>query len=257
MIPALAVQQPGLGVVTADNLNTYVQGGALLSNLQAFIGVAGMIVYTTGYSAVGDGGQGAWTWNAGLTSGDNLSTVLPNGSVQGGWQKLNVGTLPPGTAIVNYAGVNESGLLIADYGTGFGVGLVFQAVNTANCTTVSIESSTAQQVGSITQTSTTTAFNTTSDRRLKRKIRSTERGLETLMRISARDFEFAAEPGRTVQGFIAQDLHAVYPEAVTVGGDDPKTEPWSVDYGRLTPLLVRAVHELKEQVDALRARLGE
>ena len=54
---------------------------------------------------------------------------------------------------------------------------------------------------------------------------------------------------RRIQGFIAQDLYKVYPEAVTVGGDDAKKSPWSVDYGRLSPLLVKAVQELKSLFD--------
>lgn len=89
MPPALAVQQPGLGSVTADNFNTYVQGGALLANLQNFIGLPGMTVYMIGYNGIGDGGQGTWTWNSGLTSGDGVSTILPNGSIQGGWVRLD------------------------------------------------------------------------------------------------------------------------------------------------------------------------
>jgi hypothetical protein len=40
---------------------------------------------------------------------------------------------------------------------------------------------------------------------------------------------------------------------VTVGGNDPATNPWQVDYGRLTPFLVKAVQELKTRNDALQA----
>ena len=89
MIPALAVQQPGLGVVTADNLNTYIQGGTLLANLQSFTGISGMSCYLVGYTAIGDGGQGMWTWNSGLTSGNNTTTILPFGSLLGGWQRVS------------------------------------------------------------------------------------------------------------------------------------------------------------------------
>jgi hypothetical protein len=53
-------------------------------------------------------------------------------------------------------------------------------------------------------------------------------------------------------------LIKVYPEAVTTNGDDGKVKldkmkmGWGVDYGRLTPLIVRAVQELKADNDNLR-----
>ena len=111
-------------------------------------------------------------------------------------------------------------------------------------------------VGTITTTLTGTAFNTTSDRRLKEHIAPSHEGIETLMRIQVRDFNFTADPHKTkVQGFIAQELSELYPEAVTPGGSDPATDAWKVDYGRLTPLLVKAVQELKADNDNLRAQL--
>ncbi len=56
----------------------------------------------------------------------------------------------------------------------------------------------------------------------------------------------------------AQDLDKVFPEAVTTNGDNGETKlasgttPWSVDYGRVTPLIVKAVQELKADNDNLR-----
>jgi hypothetical protein len=97
-------------------------------------------------------------------------------------------------------------------------------------------------------------YNTTSDRRLKEKIHPSSRGLDDIVKIGVEDFNFIADPEqRPVQGFIAQDLYKVYPEAVSVGGDDPTKKPWSVDYGRVTPLIVRAIQELKADNDNLRA----
>ncbi|MFA5346093.1 MAG: tail fiber domain-containing protein, partial [Candidatus Omnitrophota bacterium] len=99
-------------------------------------------------------------------------------------------------------------------------------------------------------------FNTSSDRRLKENIVSTSRGLKELMSIPVDDFNFISDPGKKkVQGFIAQKLYKVYPEAVTVGGKDPKTEPWMVDYARLTPLLVKSVQELKGENDSIKSEL--
>jgi hypothetical protein len=104
------------------------------------------------------------------------------------------------------------------------------------------------------------AFNTTSDRRLKENIVPTTHGLDILAKIPVADFNFISDPEKSrVQGFIAQELYKVYPEAVTTNGDDGSKPlakgamPWSVDYGRLTPLVVKALQELKADNDALRA----
>jgi len=96
-------------------------------------------------------------------------------------------------------------------------------------------------------------YATGSDRRLKTDIRDTRYGLEDLLNIQVADYSYKSAPDYTHTGFIAQQLHERYPEAVSPGGDDPKTDPWMVDYGRVTPLLVKAVQEQQEIIDALKA----
>ena len=110
-------------------------------------------------------------------------------------------------------------------------------------------------IGSISQNAASTvSYNTSSDRRLKENITPTHFGLADLMKLQAVDYNFIADASKTPQtGFIAQDLDAVFPDAVTEGGDDAKTKPWSVDYGRVTPLLVKSIQDLKAENDALKA----
>jgi len=100
------------------------------------------------------------------------------------------------------------------------------------------------------------AYNTTSDERLKEHFRPTAIGIETLMQIEVEDFNFKAEPNRDIQGFRAQALHKKYPVAVSVGGDDPKTNPWGVDYGRLTPLLAKCIQQQQMMIESLTNRLA-
>lgn len=52
-------------------------------------------------------------------------------------------------------------------------------------------------------------------------------------------------------GFVAQDVQQVLPEAVTTQEDGSLT----VDYSRITPLLVQAIKELKAENEALKKRL--
>lgn len=110
------------------------------------------------------------------------------------------------------------------------------------------------RVGFIQTNGSNTSYNTSSDRRLKENIVDTTAGLAQLERIHVRDFNFKADPKKArQQGFIAQELYEVYPEAVSPGNDNSTKEPWSVDYGRLTPLLVKAIQELKADNDELHA----
>jgi hypothetical protein len=80
------------------------------------------------------------------------------------------------------------------------------------------------------------AYNTTSDKRLKTNIRDTKFGLRAVNKIEVKDYNFIGSKEEQT-GFLAQQLYEVFPEAVAKGGDDPKTRPWMVDYGRVTPLL--------------------
>ena len=44
-------------------------------------------------------------------------------------------------------------------------------------------------------------------------------------------------------GFIAQELYQAYPPAVSVGGEDPREDPWTISYGKLSPLIIKAIQE--------------
>jgi hypothetical protein len=103
-------------------------------------------------------------------------------------------------------------------------------------------------------TNTTTTFTGSSDQRLKQNPSDFD-ALEIIAQIIPREFEWKANPGVRNIGFYAQELHEVFPEAVSVGSDELTESgelkyPWGVDYSRLTPILVKALQELKAQFDA-------
>src|SRR5690606_30727666 len=86
-------------------------------------------------------------------------------------------------------------------------------------------------------------------------ITPSQQGLDLLLKIPVYDFNYIFDPEKQrVQGFVAQDLYEVYPQVVTVGGDDPKTQPWQVDYGKMTPLLVRSVQDIAGALDGVKVR---
>jgi hypothetical protein len=62
------------------------------------------------------------------------------------------------------------------------------------------------------------------------------------------DYNFKSDSKKTLStGVLAQELHKVYPQAVSVGGADAKTDPWQVDYSKLVPMLVKSVQELSRR----------
>jgi hypothetical protein len=159
----------------------------------------------------------------------------------------NVGIATTPSARLHVAGTSAAGALVSRFTTG---------PAGADSTTIIaqfLDFGVTTACGSITRTGTNSvAYNTTSDERLKEGIVASERGLAALMAIKVCDYRMG---DTSQQGLLAQDLAAIYPEAVHRGGDDPHLNPWMIDYGRLTPLLIRAVQELTAKVDALEARM--
>ena len=106
------------------------------------------------------------------------------------------------------------------------------------------------------------AYTIGSDRRLKNNIVSTHFGLNDLMKIQVRDYVYKADATNTpVTGFIAQELYEIFPNAVTKPAKDE--DMWSVDYGKVTPLLTKAIQDLKAEndsqkveIEGLKARLA-
>ena len=101
-------------------------------------------------------------------------------------------------------------------------------------------------------------FVSASDARLKIRIEDFDSGLGTVSLMKVRKYEFIEAPGIERIGFIAQELQSVFPEAVSGRPDgDVKTDPMGVDYGRITPVLVSAVQQLKKENEALKTEINK
>ncbi|MBI1287157.1 MAG: hypothetical protein GC178_06210 [Flavobacteriales bacterium] len=114
------------------------------------------------------------------------------------------------------------------------------------------------EIGAIVQsTSTSVAYNTTSDERLKMNIHPTTKGLTDLMNIEVKDYVYKEDSEKPQTGFIAQQVFDIYPNAVTEGGNDPKSDPWMMDYSKLSPLMVKAIQDLKTEKDELQKQVTQ
>ena len=94
-VPSPFVQQPGLGSVTADQLNTYVQTVQNFAQLRTFTGLSNMSANVLGGTALNDGAQGLFSWNGALAypTDDGANVIVPSGCIQGAWVRGSSATL--------------------------------------------------------------------------------------------------------------------------------------------------------------------
>ena len=135
--------------------------------------------------------------------------------------------------------------------------------------------------GSISNGATSTAFNTSSDYRLKENVDYTWDATTRLKQLKPARFNWIVDDTNTlVDGFIAHEVSSVVPEAVTgdkdamiaevlyAEGDDipegksvgdvkkaAEIDPQGIDQAKLVPLLVKTIQELEARITALEARV--
>jgi hypothetical protein len=111
-------------------------------------------------------------------------------------------------------------------------------------------------VGSISVDTNSTTYNTTSDRRLKKDIETITDGTDKLMAMNPVTHGWKADPeAEAVHGFIAQEMMDIVPEAVS--GDPEGEDMMSMDYGRITPVIVAALQEANKKIMDLENRINE
>ena len=112
-------------------------------------------------------------------------------------------------------------------------------------------------VGYINCTSSSVAYTSTSDYRLKENVVAISDGITRLKTLKPYRFNFKADASTTVDGFFAHEVLPVVPEAISGTKDevDSDNNPvyQGIDQSKLVPLLVAAVQELIGKVEALEA----
>ena len=94
----------------------------------------------------------------------------------------------------------------------------------------------------------------TSDYRLKENIVPMEKGLERVKKLKPVKFNWK-EDGSSSEGFIAHEIQEAGWE-VGVEGHKDGEEMQMVEYGKLTPLLVKAIQEQQELIEDLQTQLN-
>lgn len=115
------------------------------------------------------------------------------------------------------------------------------------------------EVGSISHSTSATAFNTSSDYRLKENVVTDWDATTRLKQLKPSRFNFILDADTTVDGFLAHEVSDVVPEAITGTKDavdeDGNPEYQGIDQSKLVPLLTKALQESIARADALEARI--
>ena len=122
-------------------------------------------------------------------------------------------------------------------------------------------------VGSIRSNSSSTAFNTSSDYRLKENEVAISDGITRLKQLKPYKFNFKIEPDKTVDGFFAHEVSSIVPEAISGtkdatetytddnGDEQTRIIPQQIDQAKLVPLLTSALQEAITEIESLKARV--
>ena len=150
-----------------------------------------------------------------------------------------------------YANANEGIILRTDATSGGQIRLTRED-NTNTQTQVGFYVHSGSNIGSITTTSSSVAYNTSSDYRLKEDLQDFN-GLDKVSKIPVYDFKWKTDESRSY-GVMAHELQEVLPQAVSGKKDAEKMQ--GVDYSKIVPLLVKSIQELKAEIELLKTQIN-
>jgi hypothetical protein len=113
--------------------------------------------------------------------------------------------------------------------------------------------------GTISATNTT--ISAISDQRLKENVQDLDAGLDKIMALKPRKFDWKTGKGKDIKGdrgFIAQEFEQVFPDLIDEWKDPAPEgeEPYKSVRADLIPVLVKAIQELKSELDSVKAELA-
>jgi hypothetical protein len=107
---------------------------------------------------------------------------------------------------------------------------------------------------------TNTTISSISDERLKENIRDLDSGLDKIMLLKPRVFDWkegSGQTGKDIRGFIAQEVEEFFPEMIDEWGNENLEEgetPYKSVRMDVIPMLVKAIQELKAEIDSLKTK---
>ena len=121
-----------------------------------------------------------------------------------------------------------------------------------------IRGGTTNPVGTISITTTATAYNTSSDYRLKENVVTDWDATARLKQLKPSRFNFKTDKDNTVDGFLAHEVSSIVPEAISGEKDavdkDGNPEYQGIDQSKLVPLMVKTIQELEARIATLESK---
>ena len=244
-----ALGQAALASNTTASNNTAVGYQAGYSNHTGANNV--FVGYAAGYNANTSGGHTFVGYNAGLNSNSSstANTFFGNGAgslVTSGIKNTIIGRYDGNTGGLDIR--TASNYIVLSDGDG---NPRFYVNNSGYPFFPSIRGSAGTYAARFTGAAELTLD--TSSARYKDNIRDSVYGLDDILKMQSRQFEYK-DDGRSDVGFVAEEMVDVIPEVVAI---DAQGRPDAVSYDRLVSVCVKAIQELKTIVDAQAAEIAE
>ena len=163
-----------------------------------------------------------------------------------------------GNDVVMFGGTGSGSGTTTARSVAYASGHFYQFVATNSTTDIQrfYNADTGSEIGSIEGASSSTAFRTSSDYRLKENVDYDWDATTRLKQLKPARFNWIVDDTNTpVDGFLAHEVSSVVPEAV--GGekdavdDDDKIIPQGIDQSKLVPLMVKTIQELEARIKTL------
>jgi hypothetical protein len=230
-----------VNIGATSGVTTIRNSTVALPNATAFDAISATGLFNSLNVGGGYGSTGVSISNSGnIQANGNLTVdgtgLIAGNTTVGGSFSANAATfMPGGTSDVTFVTDSDSTVTISGLATATGDGLCIDASdNVIKCS------------------------GTPSDRRLKQNITPLSEVLPTVLQVQgvrydkAQDSDVVSGQGRYI-GFIAQDLEELFPELVYTDDNGIK----SVDYEKMTAVLVESTKEQQKEIDQLKKDVAE
>ena len=115
-------------------------------------------------------------------------------------------------------------------------------------------------VGTVTINSSSTAYNTSSDYRLKENVVTDWDATTRIKQLKPSRFNFKVDKDTTVDGFLAHEVSSIVPEAITGEKDavdkDGNPEYQGIDQSKLVPILTKSLQEALTRIETLETKVS-
>jgi len=200
------------------------------------------------------------TWTDGGDTTDNPGRLVFSTTADGAaspTERMRITNA--GNILINTTSTYSASVCTTDFNSASQFGLTLRDTGSATDAVMMYFYKSGNVRGNITTTATATAFNTSSDYRLKRDVVPIENASSRVQQLRPVNFAWE-ETGSRCDGFLAHEAQAVVPECVT-GEKDAVDEDGNpvyqgIDQSKLVPLLTAALQEAIAKIEALETRLS-